>query len=89
MFKIPVNVRNINREQRTILREIGIGNLTQELVDGANKEGNWWYSMKTWDLFLKRCKEAEAGLMIYENWEGGKKRQAQIEKTIRESVSSR
>lgn len=29
------------------LREIGIGNLTQELVDDANKEGNWWYSMKT------------------------------------------
>ena len=47
MFKIPVNVRNINREQRTILREISIGNLTQELVDDANKEGNWWYSMKT------------------------------------------
>ena len=47
MFKILVNVRNINREQGTILREIGIGDLTQELVDGANKEGNWWYSMKT------------------------------------------
>ena len=46
MFKIPVNVRNINREQRTILRETGVGDLTQELVDGANKEGNWWYSMK-------------------------------------------
>ena len=47
MFKILVNVRNINREQGTILREICIGDLTQELVDGANKEGNWWYSMKT------------------------------------------
>lgn len=40
VYKIPVNVRNINREQRTILREIGVGDLTQELVDGANKEGN-------------------------------------------------
>lgn len=57
ILKTAVNGRNISREQRNILREIGMGGLTQELVDGCNKEGNWWYSVKDMRFILKSWKE--------------------------------
>ena len=44
-YQLMLEISIENKE--LFLREIGIGNLTQELVDDANKEGNWWYSMKT------------------------------------------